>query len=150
MKKLYTILVFIFCVTIATAQTKHKESRDKIKALKVAYITEQLNLTTQEAEKFWPVYNEYDKNNHDLRSKLRHEIKKTRKNKGDSITEKEAEALVKLKLSTDKQIYESHKKFIAKIKKVISFKKIIQLQVAEMEFGRKLMKRYKRRKMEKK
>ena len=148
-KTIIFLAISLFCVLSIKAQSK-KGSREKIKALKVAYLTEQLNLTSEEAEKFWPVYNEYDKNNHDLRSKLRHEIKKTRKNKGDSITEKEAEALVKLKLSTDKQIYESHKKFIAKIKKVISYKKIIQLQVAEMEFGRKLMKRYKRRKMEKK
>ena len=149
MKKIIIfICISFFCILSFKAQGK-KGSREKIKALKVAYLTEQLNLTSSEAEKFWPIYNEFDKNNHSLRSKLRYEIKKAKKSKGDSITEKEAETLVKLKLSTDKEIYESQKEFIAKIKKVISFKKIIQLQVAEMEFGRKLMKRYKRKKVEK-
>lgn len=33
--------------------------KERIKALKVAYITKELNLTSAEAEKFWPVYNDY-------------------------------------------------------------------------------------------
>ncbi|HWB63743.1 MAG TPA: hypothetical protein VG603_09555 [Chitinophagales bacterium] len=32
---------------------------DRIEALRVAYITQQLNLTPEEAQKFWPVYNAY-------------------------------------------------------------------------------------------
>ena len=32
---------------------------EKIEALKIAFISQQLNLTTQEAQKFWPVYNQF-------------------------------------------------------------------------------------------
>ena len=32
---------------------------DRIEALRIAYISEQLNLTPAEAQKFWPVYNAY-------------------------------------------------------------------------------------------
>ena len=31
-----------------------------MKALKTAHITDQLDLTSAEAEKFWPIYNEFD------------------------------------------------------------------------------------------
>ena len=72
------INIVLLCVVSATAQTKD-ESRDKIKALKIAYITEQLNLTTEEAQKFWPIYNLYDKEQHTIRnhykSSLRNSIK---------------------------------------------------------------------------
>lgn len=34
---------------------------EKIQALEVAFISRKLNLTTEEAQKFWPVFNEYKK-----------------------------------------------------------------------------------------
>lgn len=41
-----------------TQQTNRKPSREEINAQKIAFFTQELNLTPQEAEKFWPVYNE--------------------------------------------------------------------------------------------
>ena len=35
--------------------------REKIKAEKVAFLTTRMDLTPQEAEKFWPVYNQLEK-----------------------------------------------------------------------------------------
>jgi Skp family chaperone for outer membrane proteins len=56
MKKILLFLaVFVSISYICAAQPQ----REKIKTLKVAYITKELNLTSGEAEKFWPVYNEY-------------------------------------------------------------------------------------------
>ncbi|KGL63994.1 hypothetical protein [Polaribacter sp. Hel1_85] len=148
MKKLITFLtITLFCVVSISAQGR--KGKEKIKALKIAYLTEQLNLTSTEAEKFWPIYNAYDKKQHALRNSIRTEIKNSIKEKEDinSISEKEAERLISLKLSNDKQIYESQQKFISSIKKIISHKKILQLQIAEMSFGRKLMSKYRHKKV---
>lgn len=66
MKKLYLILSFICSAALATAQdvpeadVSEKKQQD-IQALKVAFITKELELTPDEAQKFWPVYNQYDK-----------------------------------------------------------------------------------------
>lgn len=58
MKKfLLLILVFFAGISYAAAQNGRSE---KIQALKVAFITQKLNLTSAEAEKFWPVYNQYE------------------------------------------------------------------------------------------
>jgi Skp family chaperone for outer membrane proteins len=35
------------------------EGRERLEAIQIAYLTRELNLTAQEAEKFWPVYNKY-------------------------------------------------------------------------------------------
>ena len=148
MKKIITFIsICLFCILSVSAQGR-KESRQKIKALKIAYITEQLNLTAAEAEKFWPIYNSYDEKLRTLRNLIRLEIKKAITEKGNinSVSENEAEKLVLLKLNTDKQIYESHKNFINQIKNIISYTKIIQLELVENEFGRKLMHKYKRKK----
>ncbi|MBG7613016.1 sensor of ECF-type sigma factor [Polaribacter sp. BAL334] len=142
-----TIITCLFlCITIgfsSFAQEKN-ESREKIKALKIAYLTEKLALTTSEAEKFWPIYNSFDKEQHELRYKQRYEIMKAIKEKGDvdAMDEKEAEKLINLKLATDKQLYESQKEFVQKIKNIISYKKVMKLQIAEMEFSRKLLRKY--------
>ena len=137
--------IFLFCVLSIFGQVK-KESKEKIRTLKIAYISNQLNLTPNEAEKFWPIYNANDKEQHLLRIKFRSEIKKATMEKGniDKLSEEKAEKLLLLKLKNDKKIYESKKDFINKIQKIISYKKIIKLKLAEIEFGRKIMNKYKK------
>jgi hypothetical protein len=77
MKKLYLIISFVFICTLANAQTEqpmdHEQRGQNIEALKIAFISKELNLTPQEAEKFWPLYNQYStelkaafKDNHNI------------------------------------------------------------------------------------
>ena len=149
MRKIITLIcISLFCTLSIHSQMK-KEGREKIKALKIAYITEQLNLSATEAEKFWPIYNEYNRDQNTIRSTYRISLKKNiKKSKEgiDSLNENEAKKLISLKLLTDKQLYESQKKFISKIEEIIPYVKIIRLQIAEMEFGRKLMRKYRHKK----
>ncbi|MGK0412240.1 MAG: Spy/CpxP family protein refolding chaperone [Polaribacter sp.] len=148
MKKIMLyISISLFCSLSMMAQGE-KEGREKIRTLKIAYITEQLNLTANEAQKFWPVYNAYDKEQNTLRGSYRFSLKNAiQKNETlDNISEDESKKLVTLKLSTDKKLYEIQKDFIKKIEGIISNKKIIKLQIAEIEFGRNLMRKYRRRK----
>jgi hypothetical protein len=145
MKKLIVVICISLFFSISLQAQMSKEGRDKIKALKIAYLTEQINLTTDEAQKFWPIYNAYIKEQIKIRNNYRDTLRKNSiKNKVSSLDENEAKKLVNLKLQTDKDLYESQIKFVKKVVGVISYKKIIQLQIAEMEFGRKLMRKYKR------
>ncbi|SDR82232.1 hypothetical protein SAMN05216503_1050 [Polaribacter sp. KT25b] len=148
MKKLIAFIsICFFCILSFSAQEK-KGGKEKIIALKISYLTEQLNLTPAEAQKFWPIYNAYSEEQHDLRNKQRNELKKALKNSDEieALNESDAEKLITLKLTIDKKLYESQKDFINDVKQVISYKKIIKLHVAEMEFGRKLMSKYRHKK----
>jgi hypothetical protein len=65
MKKIFT-LVFAFCLcNFAMAQDDQDQPSDKklqnIEALKAAFLSKELELTPEEAQKFWPVYNQYEK-----------------------------------------------------------------------------------------
>ena len=51
------LVVFLLATTVFYAQ--HKPDCDKIKTLKIAFLTERLSLNTQEAQAFWPIYNQY-------------------------------------------------------------------------------------------
>ncbi len=64
MKKLYLILSFISIGFFARAQQEEQlpeKKKQDIEALKVAFISKELDLTPDEAQKFWPVYNQYSK-----------------------------------------------------------------------------------------
>lgn len=64
MKKLYLILSFICTGLLANAQQEVQQPDKKeqdIEALKVAFISKELQLTPEEAQQFWPVYNQYSK-----------------------------------------------------------------------------------------
>ena len=41
----------------ANAQEKKRDWEDRFKAEKIAYLTDAMDLTSAEAERFWPVYN---------------------------------------------------------------------------------------------
>src|SRR6476469_10296781 len=60
MKKLFLALSFLFLANyICIAQADQEKRFNRIEALKIAYITRELNLTHDESQKFWPVYNAY-------------------------------------------------------------------------------------------
>ena len=64
MKKIYFILTFFVALTnavIAQPLDDDKKQQDNIEALKVAFISKELELTPEEAQKFWPIYNQYSK-----------------------------------------------------------------------------------------
>ena len=48
---------------IAQRGKGYENKKENIEAQKVAFITSKLNLTTEESQKFWPVYNEYESKN---------------------------------------------------------------------------------------
>src|SRR5688572_2459894 len=52
-------------------QSQDTKVRDKIDAARVAYITDQLQLTPQEAEKFWPIYREFSQRRREIRQQLK-------------------------------------------------------------------------------
>jgi len=62
MKKLYLLTAFLSLTFFAIAQNENAgQKKQDLEALKVAFISRELELTPDEAQKFWPIYNEYSK-----------------------------------------------------------------------------------------
>lgn len=143
-KNILPIILFLVSFSFyAQGGSKGDEKREKIKAYKVSFLTTELELTSTEAEKFWPIYNTYD----DKQFELRHLKMKTymRKLDDDNITsmsEKDAAALLSQIESTDKDLYLLRDKYMSNLKKVLSAKKILKLKKSEDDFNRKLLQQY--------
>lgn len=137
MKKITTILILLICIQLGF--TQRHEMGKKIKALKTAHITNELNLSAKEAEKFWPIYNASTEKEHAYRKEM-HELRKKAKS---DLSEKEAQGLLAnfIKLSDEIHLY--RKKMIQDLKSVLPAKKIILLKKAEEDFKRKLFRQFK-------
>jgi Skp family chaperone for outer membrane proteins len=138
MKKL-TIILFIISFSLTMVA---QPNRDKIKTLKIAYITEQLNLSEKEAQQFWPIYNKFEEENSNLRRQAYGARKKADLN---TISEEDALILLKQMGINENKRQSLQNDFIDRLSKVISAKKIIMLHKIEDDFKRKMFDEYKKR-----
>jgi len=130
----------IFFIALLSSVGYSQESRkdksynhDRIKAQKIAYITDALELTPSESEKFWPLYNEFKKA-HDVLHDWKHSNDKI----GD-ISESEARALLSKSIEQDKKEIELKEKYHAKFLEVISAQKLVRLRGVERKFRKDIL-----------
>jgi len=107
--------------------------REKIEALRVAFITQKLNLTADESQKFWPVYNEYQ-------DKLRTARQEFRKQPTVFTSDKDAQDFLDAELLLKQREFSLYKEYYDKIKKTIPVKKVAELRQAEEDFKKELLK----------
>lgn len=114
--------------------TLKKESRERIDAQRVAFITAKLSLSPEEAAKFWPVYNEHKES----LKKLRDDIERP-----DliDVTDTEANLIIERHLQMEEKKLELNRNLYKRLRTAISPKKILLLHAAEREFNRELLKR---------
>lgn len=119
MKKLFMmLLVFLGMAVFAVAQDDTDDDQKnggKVYALMVAYLTKELNLSTEEAQKFWPIYNQY-----------RSEIRKTRI---DGRANKKTENQV------DESLLNVRKRYETEFEKALTKEKVNKLFRAEKQFA---------------
>lgn len=118
--------------------------RERIRTLKVAFITERLNLSSKEAQVFWPVYNEHEQQLEALRRKERVEIRGQLRNL-DQLSEKEMGILLDELIAIQEKKQQQDTEFIKQMKKIISPKKTLLLLKAEEDFKRRLLKEMRNR-----
>ena len=147
MKNNKLLLVGILFLSMLTnAQPRFKEKKEQIKALKVAFITNELSLTSEEAASFWPLYNAYDNKQNEIRhKKIKSFIDRMDTEALDKMTEKEASVLLIQSENLEEEMYQNRKKFILSLKGILPSIKIIKLKRAEDNFNKKLLQQYRDR-----
>ncbi|PBJ14348.1 sensor of ECF-type sigma factor [Flavobacterium sp. ACN6] len=142
-KNILPLLLFLISFSFFAQTGKIDEKREKIKAFKVSFLTTELELTSTEAEKFWPIYNAYDDKQFDLKHlKMKTYLRKLNDDNINNLSEKEAVTLLSQIESTDKELYSLREKYMASLKKILSAKKILKLKKSEDDFNRKLLQQY--------
>jgi hypothetical protein len=122
---------------------KHdKEHEEKIDRLKIAFITTELNLTSEEAEKFWPLYNEAEAKVKELR-KANRKIEQEVRDSYETMTNEEAKKKLAAVFENDEKETAIRKEYAEKFSKIIGEKRALKLLSLEHEFRRELLDRLK-------
>jgi predicted signal transduction protein with EAL and GGDEF domain len=119
---------------------QRQQKKERVKQLKIAYFTEELELTEDEAEKFWPVYNEMEQKMKDEKKK-KNAATNAIKTGIDTLSDSEIETKMKEALDARIQEAEVQKEYLLKIGDVIGFKKAAKVVSLEAQFKRELVKR---------
>jgi Spy/CpxP family protein refolding chaperone len=140
MKKIFTILTTLcfIAVTGTAAQPKNREDwKQKMMNEKIAFLTTELNITPEEGQVFWPVYN---KVNQEKDAAMRNVFKAYRnlaKATEEGVKGKELEKLLKEYLNAQQAQREVEEESAEKFMKVLSTEKTAKLYLAEERFRRR-------------
>ena len=109
---------------IAFSAISQEDQKDvgRLQAYKIAFLTKKLNLTPEEAQRFWPIYNKYE-------DELRSARIENRQNKASEIV-------------TEEKILNIRKKYNGEFSKALSTEKVNTLFKSEREFGNIVQKEF--------
>jgi len=151
MKTFLKIVLLIIAALPALAQdddlpqTQDPHVKSKIRAAHVAYLTDQLGLTPEEAEKFWPIYNEFL----EKRRTLKQDYKARKQNPDPKKTADENDKeLVDLGFKVKQQELDLEKDYSGRLLKVITAQKLRTLPEAEKRFRQMILNQIQRRQMQ--
>jgi len=130
--------IALFLTTALSLSAQDSPDKNKIKSLKIAFITERLDLSASEAEMFWPLYNTYEMKRDELRDRQHREVFDKISSVG-SMSEVESRELLKkyLAIETEEEALDSN--FYKQVADAISAKKTLLLFRAEHDFRRQLI-----------
>lgn len=138
MKKLLSILVCCTLLALPAAQAQLEPDlplTDRMKAMKVAFITEKLGLTPEQSQGFWPVYEEFQNKQRDIRQASR-----PGKNI-NQMSDVELEKHLYQNLENEAQLLELKRTYLERFQEVITIRQIALLQKAERDFNRQVVER---------
>ncbi len=112
---------------------------DRVRAARVAYITERLGLTAEQSEKFWALQRQFEADKTTVRQKH------TYTRSFDQLTDAEAEEAIMARFAMEEELIALKKKYYQKLKEVVPPRTIARLPRAEREFKQMIIKQIRER-----
>ena len=142
MKK-YSLLAILFFLIIGKSLAQRPEPNydpEKLQAARVAFITSRLDLKPEQAEKFWPIFNQYTA----IREKNMREISGLNRLREAEISEVDAKKRIEKKFELQRKMVDDEEKFVSEMSKVITYSQLLELNDIARDFTRQLYQRGKR------
>jgi len=132
---LLTALMVIVFGTMAQAQVDPEKREARLAAFRAEVFTRVLNLTPEEAQGFWPVYNEFT----DKREQSQQELRPGKQL--DQMSDAEVEEQLKRHFELKQREIDLEREAYQKLRKVLPLRKIAKIPMAEREFRESLVKK---------
>ena len=132
------LVLLALSVSVLAQPPQNGAGYEKIQAAKVGFISKRLNLSVEEAQQFWPIYNEFE----DQLNEIRKQERQTRQQLRDgfiNLSEKEIEDLIQAQLNYKQQELDLYKAYNDKFMAVLPVRKIALLYKAQEDFKKYLL-----------
>jgi len=132
------ILLSLALSTIFTNISAQVDRKEQIEQLRVAFISEELNLSTEEAQVFWPVFNVF----RDQRRQLEKDIRKSIRQLEEKATLSEQDVLgLNKKVSENRRsIIRIEEQLIIDLMTILGPERTLKLISIESEFKKRILK----------
>ena len=135
--------IIIICLGVVLSLSAFAQQGKRIETMRIAFITQRLNLTSEEAQQFWPVYNQF--------------IEKMQQIKGsktdtplEDMNDADTEKMILTDFDKESKELELKKEYYQKLKKVLPVRKVAKLYRSERDFKQELVKYLKEAREERK
>ena len=132
------VLAFLLLTTLSLERVLAQNDNQKIESAKIGYITNRLNLTTEQAPQFWAIYNEYNGKRKDLNRKVR-QLTGENSRQGQNPTDAAVLSNLKDLNSSRQKLGDLDDEYMPRFLKVISPTQLQELYKAERSFNRQLL-----------
>jgi len=136
MKKIQLVLILAFLAMMAGKA--QNTTREKLDAYRVGFFTKKMNLTSQEAEKFWPAYNDYQKKKNELQRERIMLVRDFNQNES-ALSDKELTEIGDNLIATFSRENEMAQDFHKKLRELLSPDKVIRYYQAENQWKAQLL-----------
>ncbi|WP_288371377.1 hypothetical protein [uncultured Algoriphagus sp.] len=138
MKKFGIFLILNFLIILSVQAQRRGIDRERLEAARIAFITTRLDLSPEQAQNFWPIFNEF---NEQREEKLKQIASLNPRSNTESISKEEAQRLIKQRFELQRELIEDEEAFVQKAATVISYQQILQLNSINREFARSIYQR---------
>lgn len=140
--KRYLVYLFLFGALLSKVQSQDPQKvqsiNEKIEARKIALITQRLELSPEQAAKFWPIYRELSQKQRDIKS----DFQQQRRNfNPKTASDEEMKKMIDLGLKVKERQLNLEREYSERMRQVITNRQIVNLRRAEEEFRQRLLER---------
>lgn len=144
MRIVYTVVLALAC-SMVFAQGGNRRGpqmdREKIQAARIAFLTNRLELDTEKAQVFWPIFNEYEKEKGELAKSYNTKKKALYVDGSREISEENAGQMLDIYMDQKQAQLNLEKKYLVKFKEVLSAKQVWMVIRFDSDFRRSIMQR---------
>jgi hypothetical protein len=132
--KIFAVLMFIVFNSTYAQRPNQNFDQEKLEAARVAFITNRLDLKPEQAEKFWPLFNQYNES----RTQLMNEISSINRNSTTEANQNKAREMIRERLALQQKLLDLEKVFMENITKVIQPSQALKLGGVNREFTKQV------------
>ena len=145
MKKILTFALIIIGFTAIAQNKNQQDAKSKLEAARIALISDRLELTPEQAQQFWPIYNEYAEH----RRTIQQDFRDARKGIDmDNLTEEQGQAMVRARMQGKQKQLDLETRYSERLMKVINTRQLMSLKKAEDDFRGMIIRRLEQRRQQ--